>query len=68
MSNSQNYLCYEKPALFFSKPLHSIEMTEELTSFDKSHKEINSEVILENEIHADNEWMFNIVQNIFFKL
>lgn len=43
-------------------------MAEELTSFDKFHKEVDTELILEDIFHINQEWVINLPQNIFFKL
>ena len=43
-------------------------MSEELTTFDEVHKEENSDRVLENVLHADDEWVINIVEDIFLKL
>ena len=32
-------------------------------TFDKIHNEENSELILENIVHTDNEWMINLVKD-----
>jgi hypothetical protein len=34
---------------------------------NEPHEEVNSVLILENVVHADNEWMLNVVEDIFFE-
>lgn len=43
-------------------------MSEEFTTLDKFHEEVDSIFVLENIIHANYERMFNIEENILFKL
>ena len=43
-------------------------MPEKFTSFDKVHDEVYSEIVLEDEVHAHNEWMLNVVEDILLKL
>lgn len=43
-------------------------MSEEFTTLDKFHEEVDSILVLEHVIHANYERMFNIEENILFKL
>lgn len=43
-------------------------MAEQFSTFDEVHQEIDSKIILENVVHADNEWMLDIVEDVFLKL
>jgi hypothetical protein len=43
-------------------------MTEKLSSLDEIHQEIDSEVILKDIVHGDDERVLNVIKNFFFKL
>jgi len=42
-------------------------MAEKLTALNEIHNEENSELILENIVHTDNEWMADVVQDLLFE-
>lgn len=68
MTKTKDNLGNEESCLFFIKSLHLIQMTEELTSLNEVHQEVNSEVVLEHIIHAHDEWVLHVVKNVLFKL
>ena len=43
-------------------------MTEQFSTFDKVHKEVDSKIVLEDIVHADYEWVLDIIKNVFLKL
>lgn len=43
-------------------------MSEEFTTLDKMHHKIDSELILEHIVHANEELVFDCVQDLFLKL
>ena len=43
-------------------------MTEQFSTFDEIHQKIYSEIVLENKVHADYEWVLNTIQDVLFKL
>ena len=70
MKMPQRYsnLSYHKSRLFLLEPSYLDQMAEKLATFDKIHQKENSELILENVIHAYNERMVNFIQDFLFKL
>jgi len=43
-------------------------MSEELTSLNEMHQEVDSAVVLEHKLHIDEEGVVDSIQNIFLKL
>lgn len=43
-------------------------MSVKLTTLDKVHKEVNSEIVLEDVIHTDDERMLYSIKNVLLKL
>jgi hypothetical protein len=61
VTQSDRYLSNHEACLLFSEALDFVQMTEELAAFDKLHKEIDAEVILENIVHAHDKRMLYCV-------
>lgn len=68
MSQGHCYLGSEELCLVLRETLYSDQVSEQLTTLDKLHEEVNSELILEDELHVDQEGMLDRIQNIFFQL
>jgi hypothetical protein len=45
--------------LFLIEPFDFIKVTEELSTFNKLHQEIDTKLILENIVHVDDKRMIN---------
>ena len=68
VSKGHGDLSSEELSLLFGEFFDGDQMSEQLTSLDEVHQEVNSVVVLEHILHVDQEGMVNSVKNIFLKL
>lgn len=68
MSKGHGDLGSEELGLVLREFLDSNQMSEQLSSFDEVHQEVDSEVVLENVFHVNQEGVVNCVQDIFLEL
>lgn len=68
MCQGHCYLSSEELSLVLGETLDSDQVSEQLTTLDKLHEEVNSELILEDELHVNKEGVLNGIQNIFLQL
>lgn len=68
VSQSQGHLRSKELGLWLSESFDLNQVSEKLTSLDKSHNEVNSEFILEDELHVYQEGVVDWKEDVFFKL
>ena len=61
-------MCCEELRRRLRELSHLDEMTEELATFDELHEEVDAELVLEHELHINQERVVDGVEDIFLKL
>lgn len=68
MGKSEGYLSCKEFGLVLGEHAHLNQVAEQLTSLDKLHEEVDTELVLEDVFHVDEERMVNLTQDILLKL
>jgi len=68
MTKSESNLSHKEFSLLLGESSDFDQMSEELTTLDEVHHEINSEFVLENILHINQELVLNGVQNLLLQL
>ena len=57
---SECYLGRVEDCLFLAESSHLLHILEQLTSWDILHDKVHPQVVLEDKLHLDNEWIVNL--------
>lgn len=62
----EDNLSHEELDYLLREALDDALVLEKLTTSDEAHEEVNPEVVLENELHINKEWMIDALHDFLF--
>jgi len=68
MPQGESDLCNEEAGLVLSEALDLDQVAEQLATLDEAHDEVDAVLVLEDELHVDDEGMLNRVEDVLFEL
>ena len=67
VTQCQSHLCCEESHMFFGESFDLDEVAEKLTTLNEFHEEVDALLVLEHELHVDEEGVVNRVEDIFLE-
>lgn len=68
MPQGESDLCDEEAGLVLSEALDLDKVAEQLATLDEAHDEVDAGLVLEDELHVDDEGMLHRVEDVLFEL